>query len=200
MRSIVGLWRWRGNPLCRRTDRREAWAAVCAVLLIAVGAPLVGWLGAGAAHHALLRTAHEQQHERHRTWATARHVNVRPALDPDPETGAQRGERTRVTARWAGPDGRAHTGTVSVHREVSPGSRFLLWTDAQGRLTTRPMSARTAASHSLLAGLAAGAFAAGSVEAGRRLTVRVLMRRRFARWDEEWDRIGPDWGRAGTSN
>ncbi|GAA2621403.1 Rv1733c family protein [Streptomyces axinellae] len=200
MRSIVGLWRWRGNPLCRRTDRGEAWTALCAALLIAAGAPLLGWLGAGAAHHALLRTAHEQQRERHRVWATAQHVSVRPALDPDPETGAQRSRRTHVTARWTGPDGTVRTGTVSVHREVSAGSRFPLWTDGQGRLTARPMSARTAASHSLLAGLAAGAFTAGGVEAGRRLAVRMLMRRRFARWDEEWHRIGPDWGRAGTSN
>ncbi|WP_326685843.1 MULTISPECIES: hypothetical protein [unclassified Streptomyces] len=200
MRTIVGLWRWRGNPLCRRTDRREAWAALCAALLIAVGAPLIGWLGADAAHHALLRTAHEQQRERHRTWATAQHVNVRPSLDSNPETGAQGRERTRVTARWTGPDGTVRTGTVSVHREVSPGNRFQVWTDGQGRLTARPMSARSASSHSLLAGLAAGAFAVGGVEAGRRLTVRMLMRRRYARWGEEWDRIGPDWGRTGTSN
>ena len=62
------------------------------------------------------------------------------------------------------------------------------------------MSARTASSYAALAGLAAGAGAVGAMEAGRRLSVRQLLRRRYARWDEEWARIGPDWGRTGTNS
>lgn len=200
MRTIVGLWRWRRNPLCRRSDRREAWLAVCAALLILVGAPLVGLLSANATHDALLRTAHDQQRERHHIWATAQNITARPPLNSEPDTATPREERTRVTAHWTGPDGSPHTGTVAVGHLVRPGSRFQVWTDDKGRLTDRPMSRRGASSYSMLAGLAAGAFVVCGVEVGRRLTVRLVLRRRYARWDEEWGRIGPDWGRAGTSN
>lgn len=200
VRAIAGLWRWRGNPLCRRTDRREAWLTLWAALLILVGAPLVGWAGADAAHDSLLRTAHEQQHSRQRTSAVAESVTTRPPLDSDPEATGRRVDRTRVKAVWTGPDGNTHTGTVSLHRHVRPGDRVHVWTDEEGMLSTRPMSARSASSHALLAGLACGALAVGLLEAARRLTVRALLRRRYTRWDEEWGRIGPDWGRTGTSN
>ncbi|MFG3255200.1 hypothetical protein [Streptomyces sp. NPDC048172] len=201
MRTVVGLWRWRGNPLCRRTDRREAWLALWAALLIAVGAPAAGLLTAAATHDALLRTAREQQHERHRTWARAVDTTVRPGLRTDPASAAPGRDRGRVSVRWLGPaDGKPHTGSIAVHQRVRPGERFQVWTDGRGHLTARPMSARSASSHSLLAGLAAGAGAATVLELARRLAVREVMRRRYARWDEEWGRIGPDWGRAGTSN
>ncbi|MBO8191740.1 hypothetical protein ITI46_08610 [Streptomyces oryzae] len=200
MRSVVGLWRWRGNPLCRRSDRREAWLSLWAALLIVLGTPLAGWGAAEAAHGALLNTAQEQQHERQRTWATVAHVTVLPPLDSETETAAGAPNRNRVTAHWTGRDGSRHTGVVMLRHPVQPGSRFPVWADAHGRLTSRPMSARSAGSYSLLAGLAAAAVTAGVLEAGRRTTVRLLLRRRYARWDEEWGRIGPDWGRTGTSS
>ncbi|MFE9336781.1 hypothetical protein [Streptomyces sp. NPDC007063] len=199
MRTVAGLWRWRRNPLCRRTDRREAWLTLCAVLLIALAAPLAGWAAAETAHAALLRTAHEQQHQRSRIPATVQHVTVLPPLDSETETGAGAQNRHRITARWEGPDGAPHTGVVVLRHRVEPGARFPVWTDAHGHLTSRPMSARRARSYSLLAGLAIGALTAGGLEVARRVTVRLLLRRRYARWDEEWVRIGPDWGRTGTS-
>nr|WP_243274764.1 hypothetical protein [Streptomyces albus] len=187
--------------MCRRTDRREAWLSLWAAVLMAVGAPLVGWWAEETARDALLRTVHEQQRSRQRTWATVQHVTVHPPLDSEADTAAGRQQnRNRVTARWPGPDGAPHTGTVLLRRPVRPGDRFPVWTDAGGRLTSRPMSARGAASHSLLAGLAAGAFTIAVLETGRRVTVRMAMRRRYARWDEEWGRIGPDWGRTGSSS
>ena len=201
MRAIVGLWRWRGNPLCRRTDRREAWLALWAVLLIAVGTPLAGTLTAEATHDALLRRAHAQQHERHRIWAKAVRVSVRPALNADPESAARGRVRGRVTVSWKGTvDGKPHTGTFVAHQRVRPGARFPVWTDGRGHLTSRPMSTRSASSHSLLAGLAAAAGTVTLLELARRLALRQVMRRRYAAWDEEWGRIGPDWGRAGTSS
>jgi hypothetical protein len=199
VRTIVGLWRWRRNPLCRRTDRREAWLSLWAAVLIVLGAPLAAWGASQAVHEALLRTAYEQQHDRQRTWATVQHVRALRPLDSETETVAQ-AHRNRVTARWAGPDGSPHTGTIMLHRPAEPGSRFAVWTDEQGRLTSRPMSARGADSYSLLAGLAAGAFTGGALEAGRRVSVRLVMRRRYAHWDEEWARIGPDWGRTGAGS
>lgn len=200
MRSIVGLWRWRGNPLCRRSDRREAWLALCAVILIVVITPAVGWLGASAAHGALLQNAKEQERGRHQVWATAESVQTRAPLDSDPESAAQRPDSHRVVAHWAAPDGSNHKRSVGTQQGVQPGDRFLIWTDTEGHAVKRPMSPGTASSYAALAGLAVGVGAAAAMESGRRLTVRQLLRRRYALWDEEWARIGPDWGRTGSNN
>ena len=200
MRSIVGLWRWRDNPLCRRTDRSEAWLALCVALLIAVGAPLAGWFGGTAAYETLQRTAARQQQDRVQVWASAQGVVNRPPVDSDPESAAHPEGRRQIVAQWTGPDGSSHSGPVEAVRSVQPGDHFRLWTDSRGEVTTRPMTEQAASSHALLAGLAFGAGAVGLLEAGRRIAVQRTLRRRYARWDAEWQRIGPDWGRTGTSN
>ncbi|NLU73575.1 hypothetical protein HCC61_12950 [Streptomyces sp. HNM0575] len=200
MRAIVGLWRWRSNPLCRRSDRTEAWLALGAMILVVLVAPLAAWLGASAAHTALLKNAEEQRSGRHQVWAVAESVQDRAPLDSDPESASQQPDRRHVVAHWAGPDGSSHKSTVTTSKSVQPGERFHIWTDAEGMATTRPMGPQTASSYAALAGLAAGAGTAGLVEAGRRLTTRQLLRRRYALWDSEWARIGPDWGRTGSNN
>ncbi|AXK32030.1 hypothetical protein DVA86_04540 [Streptomyces armeniacus] len=201
MRSIAGLWRWRRNPLCRRSDRREALVSLCAALLIVLGAPVVGLTGGVLAHEELLGAAREQRAERHAAWATVQQLTTpQPGLGADPEDADGESEKYRVVAYWPGPDGAVHTGTTDVGHQVRPGDRFHVWTDDQGRITNPPMSAATASSQALLAGVVSAALAAGLVEGLRRLAVRQLLRRRYARWDAEWARIGPDWGRTGSSN
>lgn len=200
MRAIVGLWRWRGNPLCRRSDRREAWLALGALILVLAVAPLAGWLGASTAHDSLMKSAGEQQRVRHQVWATAESVQDRSPLDSDPESASQQPDRRHVVAHWAGPDGSSHKSTVTTRERVQPGERFQIWTDAEGVVTNRPMSPQTASSYAALAGLAAGAGAVGTMEAVRRLAMRELLRRRYALWDAEWSRIGPDWGRTGSNS
>jgi hypothetical protein len=200
MRAIVGLWRWRRNPLCRRSDRREAWLALGAMFLVVIVAPLAGWLGTSMAHGALLKNAQEQQRGRHQVWATAESVQDRAPLDSDPESASQQPDRRHVVAHWAGPDGSSHKSTVTTRHRVQPGERFRIWTDAEGMATTRPLTERTASSYAALAGLATAAGAAGAMEAGRRLAMRQLLRRRYALWDAEWSRIGPDWGRTGSNS
>ncbi|RAJ56113.1 hypothetical protein K378_05752 [Streptomyces sp. Amel2xB2] len=200
MRAIVGLWRWRGNPLCRRSDRREAWLALGAMILVVAVAPFAGWLGASAAHDALLDSVRTQNQARQQVWATTESVQNRAPLDSDPESAAHQPDRQHVVAHWAGPDGSSHKDTVTTREHVQPGERFRLWTDAGGMPANRPMSARTASSYAALAGLAAGTGAAGLMEAGRRLAMRQLLRRRYALWDAEWARIGPDWGRTGSNS
>jgi hypothetical protein len=200
VRSIVGLWRWRNNTLCRRTDRHEAWLALCAAVLIAMCAPLAGWFSADAAQASLQQAALRQQQERHQVWASAEGMVNQPPADSDPETAAAPEGRRQVVAQWTGPDGSSHTGPVDAARGVHSGDRFRLWTDDQGRLAARPMTEHTASTHAALAGVAAAAGTVGLLEAGRRIAVHHLLRRRYARWDAEWQRIGPDWGRTGSSN
>ncbi|MEV1067175.1 hypothetical protein [Streptomyces sp. NPDC050263] len=199
MRAIGGIWRWRHNPLRRRTDLVEAWVALSALLLILLVAPLVGSLVGAVAQDVLQRSVREQRESRHEVTATVvRKVDGSP-LEADPETATGREARTRVVADWTAPDGSAQHGTVLAGLKTPhSGDHFALWTDGRGRPTARPLDSATATTHAVLAGFGTALLTAGAVEAGRRLIVWRLVRRRYARLDQAWDRAGPDWGRAGT--
>ncbi|CBG75256.1 MULTISPECIES: hypothetical protein [Streptomyces] len=201
LRAIRGLWRWRHNPLRRTTDLVEAWLAFAALLLILVAAPLVGAVAGTTAQGALQQSVRDQQQSRHRVTATVvKKVDGSP-LDPDPETSTTRGRQSRVIADWTGPDGTERSGTVLAGlRTPRPGDHFTLWTDGQGRAVGRPLDAATATTHAVLAGFGSTVLAAGLVEGVRRLVVWRMVRRRYARWDQAWDKAGPDWGRTGTGS
>ncbi|MFF8780508.1 hypothetical protein ACF07W_24835 [Streptomyces sp. NPDC015140] len=200
MRAIRGLWRWRCNPLCRATDLAEAWVALAGLLLILSVAPLLGVLAGGAAQDTLQRSVREQHESRHRVTATVVRPLERSTLSVDPE-GAGESLRSRVLADWTGPDGSRHEGSVTVGiDDPGPGDHFGLWTDERGRAVARPLDGATAATHAVLAGTGAAVAAAGLIEAGRRIAVWRMVRGRYARWEREWERAGPDWGRTGTGS
>ncbi|MGW2047160.1 Rv1733c family protein [Streptomyces sp. NPDC001858] len=201
MRAIGGIWRWRHNPLRRRTDLVEAWVALSALLLIVLVAPAVGSVVGAVAQDVLQRSAREQRKSRHEVTATVvREVDdAPPAVDPETATGRE--TRTRVVADWTGPDGTAQHGTVLAGLTTPhSGDRFEIWTDGQGRPTARPLDPAAATTHAVLAGFGAALLTAGAVEAGRRLIVWRMVRRRYTRWEQAWDRAGPDWGRTGTGS
>ncbi|MGW1913822.1 Rv1733c family protein [Streptomyces sp. NPDC002076] len=199
MRAISGLWRWRHNPLRRATDLAEAWVALVALVLVAAAAPVVGCLVGAAAQDSLQRSVREQRHTRHLVMATVvRDLHEAP-LETDPDTTAARESRSRVLANWIAPDGtRRHGPALAELKSPHAGDRFGLWTDPHGRIATRPLDSPTATTHAVLAGIGAALLVAGLVEGGRRLTVWRMVRGRYARWDQAWDRAGPDWGKAGT--
>ncbi|GAA3785551.1 hypothetical protein ACFS5L_17760 [Streptomyces phyllanthi] len=201
MRAIGGLWRWRHNPLRRTTDLVEAWLALATLVLILVVSPLIGALVGIAAQDALQQSVREQQQTRHKVTAiVVRKVDGSP-LDPDPETSTARDRSSRVVADWTAPDGTARHGTVQASLEnPRPGERFTLWTDDRGRIVGRPLDPATASTHAVLAGFGAAVLAVGAVEGARRLIVWRMVRRRYARWDQAWDKAGPDWGRTGTGS
>ncbi|WP_030147103.1 MULTISPECIES: hypothetical protein [unclassified Streptomyces] len=201
MRAIRGLWRWRRNPLCRATDLAEAWVALAALVLILLAAPVAGSLVGNAAQDALQRSVREQHEARHKVTATVVRKLDRSPLDADPEVSTGRDVRSRVLADWTAPDGTAHQGPVLASlKDPRQGDRFPIWTDRHGRMVTRPLDPATASTHAVLAGLGAALLAVGLVEGGRRLIVWRMVRRRYARWDQAWDKAGPDWGRTGTGS
>ncbi|MES9618581.1 hypothetical protein ACPCBX_01385 [Streptomyces tuirus] len=201
MRAIRGLWRWRRNPLCRPTDLAEAWVALAALLLILLAAPLVGSLVGDTAQDALQRSVRSQHEARHLVTATVIRKLDRSALDSDPETSSGRDLRTRVLADWTAPDGTPHQGPVLASlKDPRQGDTFRIWTDRHGRMVARPLDSATASTHAVLAGFGAALAAGGLIEGGRRLIVWRMVRRRYARWDQAWDKAGPDWGRTGTGS
>ncbi|MFE7275246.1 hypothetical protein [Streptomyces sp. NPDC057623] len=201
MRAIRGLWRWRDNPLRRTTDLVEAWVALAALLLILVVTPLAGSLVGGLAQDALQESVREQHTSRHVVTATViRELDGSP-LDADPEAATGRDIRTRVEAHWTAPDGTPHQGSVITSLDTpQAGDRFRMWTDPQGRTVARPLDSATAATHAVLAGFGAALLAVGLIEGGRRLVVWRMVRRRYERWDQAWDKAGPDWGRTGAGS
>ncbi|WP_329213965.1 hypothetical protein OG352_02850 [Streptomyces sp. NBC_01485] len=199
MRAIGGIWRWRHNPLRRGTDLAEAWVALSALLLILLVAPVVGSVIGTVAQDVLQRSVREQRLSHHEVTATVVREVAGSPLDVDPETTTGRETRTRVVADWTAPDGTAQHGTVLAGlRTPHSGDRFAIWTDGHGRPAPRPLDSVTATTHAVLAGFGAALLTAGAVEGGRRLIVWRMVRRRYACWDQAWDRAGPDWGRTGT--
>ncbi|MEU3610302.1 hypothetical protein AB0E83_33425 [Streptomyces sp. NPDC035033] len=199
MRAVTGLWRWRHNPLCRRTDLVEAWVALVAVVALCVAVPAAGWTAAASARHSLQRAAHAQQQGRVETTARVLRSAPAPSTAVSGEQTAERRFRRTVVASWTAPDGTPRTGTVTTSRASgAPGDAFPLWTDRAGRPVPAPMAGSTARTHAAGVGLMAAALAALGVESVRRLAMRRLRLRRYARLDRAWASVGPDWGRTGT--
>ncbi|MFI8419849.1 hypothetical protein [Streptomyces sp. NPDC085479] len=202
MRAITGLWRWRRNPLRRTTDLVEAWVALTAVVVLCVAVPLAGWAAGSSAQASLQRAVHAQQQGRIETTARV----LRPAPTPPGATGsggqtAEQRFRRAVVARWTAPDGTSRTGTVTTSRaSATPGDTFPLWTDRDGRAVPAPLARDTARAHAFVAGLTAAVLAGLGVELVRRLVMRRLTFRRYARLDRAWASVGPDWGRTGTGS
>lgn len=201
MRAIRGLWRWRRNPLCRATDLAEAWVALAALLLILLAAPVAGSLVGDTAQDALQRSVRSQHEARHPVTATVVRKLDRSPLDADPETSSGRDLRNRVLADWTAPDGTPHQGPVLASlKDPRQGDTLRIWTDRHGRMVARPLDSATASTHAVLAGFGTALATGGLIEGGRRLIVWRMVRRRYARWDQAWDKAGPDWGRTGTGS
>lgn len=201
MRAMSGLWRWRRNPLRRATDLAEAWVALAAMVLILAVAPVAGVVVGGLAQDSLQESVRNQRVTRHLVTATVTRELDRSPLDADPETSTGREMRTRVLADWTAPDGTAQHGPVLANlKDPHRGDHFAIWTDVQGHIVARPLDSATATTHAVLAGFGAALLGIGLVESARRLIVWRMVRRRYARWDQAWDRAGPDWGRTGTGS
>lgn len=202
VRAVSGVWRWRHNPLRRRTDLCEAWVALVALLLMLLAAPAAGLMSASLTDDALQQAVRAQRDRRHLTTAVVVRRAVGPARFVDEPEGsvAERAART-VSATWKAPDGTVRRGTVpTTSRKTEPGSRVRIWIDDEGLPAPRPMDMATAHTHAVLAGIGASMVMAGLVEAARRLVVWRMMQRRYVRLDHAWAKAGPDWGRTGTGS
>ncbi|MFJ4600615.1 Rv1733c family protein [Streptomyces griseoluteus] len=180
------LWRWRRNPLRRRADVVEGWVLVGAWLLTLLAGTVAGFMAARTVERDLAQ-------ERAATRPMVAYV-VAHAPGPSGARGPT-GERVWTEVRWTAPDGALRTGQVRVTPGAAAGAPVVIWTDDHGRLANRPATPTEATVRAAFIGtLAATAAAVVPFAAGRRLLAR-LERHRLSRWDTEWSRLGPQWGR-----
>lgn len=181
----VWLWRWRRNPLRRRSDALEAW-----IVLVAWALTVLGGLFAGfAATQTVERGLAHQRAE----WRSVPALLTEDAPDGSAtETGS---DLVWAKVRWTAADGSPHAGQARVLAGATAGTSVSVWTDLHGRLVTRPATASQAQLRASLTGVLVGVSAAGVPFVGGRLVRGRLERRRMERWDEEWERVGPLWGR-----
>ncbi|WP_405884733.1 hypothetical protein OG762_42200 [Streptomyces sp. NBC_01136] len=181
----VWLWRWRRNPLRRRSDALEAWIVLVAWTLTVLGGVLTGLLATQSVEDGLAR----QRAEWH---------SVLALLDDDvPKSTASATGADMVWAKvhWTAADGSPRAGQARVSVGSPAGTSVTVWTDAEGRLVTKPATPSQAQLRASLVGVLAGVSVGGLPFVGGRLIRGRMERRRMAQWDEEWQRIGPLWGR-----
>ncbi|UXY32497.1 hypothetical protein N8I87_05285 [Streptomyces sp. HUAS TT20] len=184
----VWLWRWRRNPLRRRADMVEAWVLLGAWGLTVLAGVLAGLVTARSVEQGLARERLE--------WrpVVARVIGKAPGSATS-GSGATGGERVWAKVRWTVADGSLHTGQARVAPGSRAGTPVTVWTDPRGHLVTRPATASQAHLRAGLTGTLGGVSAAVvPFIAGRALRGR-LERLRMDRWDAEWARLGPQWGR-----
>ncbi|MFG3497301.1 hypothetical protein [Streptomyces sp. NPDC047928] len=152
--------------------------------VLVIGAPTAG-LAAGVATHASESRAAAQQ--------AAERYEVTARLTEDADGGTRGGLTSRAPVTWTDKDGAEHTAIVSVASGADRGSTVRVWLDDSGDLSPRPITAASAA----VAGWTVGATTLGLfalvVAGARSAAAWAFDRRRFARWEAEWARVGPDW-------
>ncbi|MFM9589234.1 hypothetical protein ACKI1J_12075 [Streptomyces scabiei] len=181
----VRLWRWRPNPLRRRSDIVEGWLllAVCA-LAVVTGA----FVGAATAY-GVERDMNEQRAERH----PVRAVLVEDASESVSAT-ARVGGQVWADVRWTAADGSPRTGTARVEPGSDEGTTVRVWLDRHGNVVPEPLNSDEAGLQGAVLGAAAAVGAALAVSCLGRVVHGRVERRRLAAWDTEWAKVGPQWG------
>jgi anti-sigma factor RsiW len=176
----VWLWRWRRNPLRRRSYLVEGWVFPAIGLAAAVAASFTGT----AVTHGMEHLLAQQRVDRHVTAAVL-------AQDASDVAGYVAEPRARV--RWTAPDGTTRTGITKVGLDLHRGARVMIWTDRRGQLVPAPLSSSDARLEAVLTGIAAGGGVGGAVLAGLAVATRLADRRRAEEWAAEWAVTGPRW-------
>jgi hypothetical protein len=182
------LWRWRRNPLRRRSDLVEAWLGVISVLAIAAGGTVAGAL----AFLGVTRDLAEQRDERRSVPAVVvEDVGDGRAGVKDGGTGFPES----ATVRWRAPDGAAREGRTVVDPGAGAGTGTTVWIGRDGQLVGEPITRDEAGVHGAVAALAVGSGVCLAVMSARRAATAVLNRRRARAWEYEWAEFGPHWQR-----
>ncbi|MFF7132342.1 hypothetical protein ACFZBZ_08345 [Streptomyces sp. NPDC008196] len=181
------LWRWRRNPLRRRSDRVETWI-VLVTWIVALAGGLLAGEAAGSAMEDDLTTRRAAVHSV--SAVLTENADRTPAVTADGTGGT-----VRAKVRWTAPDGSTRTGVTRTEPGRTAGSPVTVWIDRRGDLQRAPLTAGEASLQSALTGVLV-AVGTGAVAFGcGRLARLRLDRRRMRDWEAEWARVAPSGGR-----
>ncbi|AZP15410.1 hypothetical protein ACIGMX_40820 [Streptomyces aquilus] len=181
----VRLWRWRSNPLRRRTDVVEAWLLLGLWCLAAAGGAVVGMVTA----HGVEQSLDDRRAQRHPVSA----VLTQDASD-EAVKATSSDDYAWAKVRWTAADGSSRTGLARVEPGIKAGSVTRIWLDRHGNLAPAPVSDEEAELQGVVLGAATAVFVCVvALPLGWVLHERVD-RRRMAQWDSEWAKVGPQWG------
>lgn len=190
MRTRVRGWRWRENPLRRRSDVVEAWTVLVVAVLVLVAVPTVGMVVGRWAHAEAQATATAQRADRHSVRAEV--IGKGPDAVP---TTQSRQHAYRTTVRWTDPDEGTRTATARVPGGTYRGDTVEVWFDAQGRSVPPPPDSLSVWQYAVTMGACAAGGTIGVILLGRCLVRQVATRHRLAEWEQEWARTEPLWTR-----
>ncbi|MBV2357644.1 hypothetical protein KUM39_25325 [Streptomyces sp. J2-1] len=186
MGTTKRLWRWRSNPLRRHEDVVEAWVVLTVWVIVAVAGAFAGLVTARGAEHEFA----EQRAHRHAVQAV-----LLTDAPHDVTAHWSTDGRVRGSVRWTAPDGTPRSGQTLVDGGLKAGALVTVWQDDQGRLAlSPPMSSAEGHVEAALFGAAAALAVAAPVFGAGVFARARLDRLRMAHWDQEWDRVGPQWG------
>ncbi|MFI2511224.1 hypothetical protein [Streptomyces sp. NPDC018972] len=179
----VRLWRWRRNPLRRRSDLAEAWLVLVTLLLALLLGVFSGLTAAAAVDGSLA--------ERRERTTPVPAVLAEDAAGPSVTENGDGGVWAKV--RWTAPDGTGRTGRAEVDPGSPAGTGVTVWTDPEGRLVSAPPDGAEARFQTVMAGVTVAVAAGGAVLLGGWLVRFRLRLRRLAEWEAEWRRVEPSW-------
>lgn len=182
----VRLWRWRKNPLRRRSDLVEAWLLLATLVLALLIGAFTGVAAAGVVNGAI-----EDRREHTRPVPA---VLVEDAAHALPASVAEDGDGgVWAKVRWSAPDGSTRTGRAEVDTGAKAGSAATVWNDSEGRLVSAPPEGADARFQIVMAGITVAVATGGLVVLGGWLGRSRLQGQRLAEWEAEWQRVEPSW-------
>ncbi|MEU9336015.1 hypothetical protein AB0D49_23025 [Streptomyces sp. NPDC048290] len=171
----VRFWRWRRNPLRRRTDRIEARITLALLLLVPpLGCAALVAAGDTAQRH-YRAVAEREARTRHQVTAVV--------------IGAAPPAEVRLTA----PDGRTRTVLTAVPPGRTAGDTVRVWVSSDGTPTGPPMPAGEIRSRAVGWAMLAFLTVALLGYAVHAIAVLALRWRNLAAWDARWAETAPRW-------
>ncbi|CAM5308507.1 hypothetical protein ACFYZI_30940 [Streptomyces griseorubiginosus] len=190
MRTRVRGWRWRRNPLRRRSDVVEAWTVLAVAVLLLLAAPLAGAVVGWWAHGDAQAVADEQRADRHRVRAEV--TGQVPDSPPTVQGGRERSYR--VAVRWT-EAGATRTAIARVPAGTDRGDTVDVWFDSRGRSVAPPPDGTAIWQHTLTMGACGAGGAIAVILLGHSVVRAAAHRHRLSEWERDWALTEPQWTR-----
>ncbi|WP_406346737.1 hypothetical protein [Streptomyces sp. NBC_00648] len=188
-------WRWRRNPLRRRSDVVEAWTVLVLAAAVWIGLPAAGLSAGAVAYSAAHTTAVAQRASSRPVDAVV--IRNTPPISPSANGGGG-ASKDRAAVRWTEADGTSGTGIAKVDAGSTAGQHVRIWLDTHGRVVEEPLDDREVWLISLSWATIAAMATTTALLGVRSVVRRCAHRHRMAEWELAWARTEPEWRRPRT--